>query len=115
MTSQKVVCYQMPTSRVKTNLFLTFEIAARWQNVCYTQRYYIDSLNQTTNIVTCMALLFSTAVRTAVLIQSILCTPYIEVLKSGQLDFGLFDYNLIQITTPLTAVQEALWLFCFRI
>ena len=30
----------MPTSRVKTNFFLTFEIAAKWQNVCYTRRYY---------------------------------------------------------------------------
>ena len=38
------------TSRVKTNLFLTFEIAARWQNVCYTRQYYsLDSLNQTIN------------------------------------------------------------------
>ena len=26
------VCYQMPTSWVKTNLFLTFEIATKWQN-----------------------------------------------------------------------------------
>ena len=37
----------MATSRVKTNLFLTFEIAAKWQNVCYTQRSYrLISLNQ---------------------------------------------------------------------
>ena len=37
----------MTTSRVKTNLFLTFEIAAKWQNVCYTQRSYRPiSLNQ---------------------------------------------------------------------
>ena len=34
MTSLKVVCYQMATSRVKTNLFLTFEIATKWQYVC---------------------------------------------------------------------------------
>ena len=40
-------CYQMPTSRVKTKLFLTFEIAAKLQNVCYTRRsLYADSLNQ---------------------------------------------------------------------
>ena len=25
----------MPTSRVKKNLFLTFEIAAKWQNVMW--------------------------------------------------------------------------------
>ena len=37
----------MATSRVKTNLFLTFEIAAKWQYVCYTQRSYrLISLNQ---------------------------------------------------------------------
>ena len=37
----------MATSRVKTNLLLTFEIAAKWQNVCYTQRSYrLISLNQ---------------------------------------------------------------------
>ena len=30
----------MPTSRVKTNFFLTFEISAKWQNVCYTRQYY---------------------------------------------------------------------------
>ena len=37
----------MATSRVKTNLFLTFEIAAKWQNVSYTQRSYrLVSLNQ---------------------------------------------------------------------
>ena len=37
----------MATSRVKTNLFLTFEIATKWQNVCYTQRCYrLISLNQ---------------------------------------------------------------------
>ena len=37
----------MATSRVKTNLFLTFEIVAKWQNVCYTQRSYrLISLNQ---------------------------------------------------------------------
>ena len=37
----------MATSRVKTNLFLTFEIAAKWQYVCYTQRpYWLISLNQ---------------------------------------------------------------------
>ena len=37
----------MATSRVKTNLFLTFEIAAKWQNVCYTQQSYrLISLNQ---------------------------------------------------------------------
>ena len=47
MTSQKVVCYQMATSRVKTNLFLTFKLAAKWQYVCYTQRYYrLISKNQ---------------------------------------------------------------------
>ena len=28
----------MPTSRVKTSLFPTFEIAAKCQNVCYTSR-----------------------------------------------------------------------------
>ena len=40
----------MATSRVKTNLFLTFEIAAKWQYVCYTQRSYrLISLNQPTN------------------------------------------------------------------
>ena len=40
----------MATSRVKTNLFLTFEIAAKWQNVCYTQRSYgLISLNQPKN------------------------------------------------------------------
>ena len=40
----------MATSRVKTNLFLTFEIAAKWQYVCYTQRSYRPiSLNQPTN------------------------------------------------------------------
>ena len=39
----------MATSRVKTNLFLTFEIAAKWQYVCYTQRSYrLISLNQPT-------------------------------------------------------------------
>ena len=32
----------MPTSRVQTNLFLTFEIATKEQNVCYTS----DPLNQ---------------------------------------------------------------------
>ena len=37
----------MATSRVKTNLFLTFEVATKWQNVCYTQRSYrLISLNQ---------------------------------------------------------------------
>ena len=37
----------MATSRVKTNLFLTFEIAAKWQYVCYAQRSYgLISLNQ---------------------------------------------------------------------
>ena len=37
----------MPTSRVKTDLFLTFEIAAKWQNVGYTRRSYgLISLNQ---------------------------------------------------------------------
>ena len=37
----------MATSRVKTNLFLTFEIATKWQYVCYTQRSYkLISLNQ---------------------------------------------------------------------
>ena len=37
----------MATSRVKTNLLLTFEIAAKWQYVCYTQRSYrLISLNQ---------------------------------------------------------------------
>ena len=37
----------MATSRVKTDLFLTFEIAAKWQYVCYTQRSYrLISLNQ---------------------------------------------------------------------
>ena len=37
----------MPTSRVKTNLFLTFEIATKWQNVGYTRRSYgLISLNQ---------------------------------------------------------------------
>ena len=37
----------MATSRVKTNLFLTFEIGAKWQYVCYTQRSYrLISLNQ---------------------------------------------------------------------
>ena len=37
----------MATSRVKTNLFLTFEIAAKWQYVCYTQRSHRPiSLNQ---------------------------------------------------------------------
>ena len=37
----------MATSRVKTNLFLTFEIAAKWKNVCYTQQSYkLISLNQ---------------------------------------------------------------------
>ena len=37
----------MATSRVKTNLFLTFEIAAKWQYVCYTQRSFrLISLNQ---------------------------------------------------------------------
>ena len=41
----------MATSTVKTNLFLTFEIAAKWQNVCYTQRSYtLISLNQPTNL-----------------------------------------------------------------
>ena len=30
----------MSTSRVKTKLFLTFEIAAKLQNVCYTRRSY---------------------------------------------------------------------------
>ena len=41
----------MATSRVKTNLFLTFEIAAKWQYVCYTQRSYrLISLNQPKNI-----------------------------------------------------------------
>ena len=40
----------MATSRVKTNLFPTFEIAAKWQYVCYTQRSYrLISLNQPTN------------------------------------------------------------------
>ena len=40
----------MATSRVKTNLFLTFEIATKWQNVCYTQRSYgLISLNQPIN------------------------------------------------------------------
>ena len=39
----------MATSRVKTDLFLTFEIAAKWQYVCYTQRSYrLISLNQPT-------------------------------------------------------------------
>ena len=65
---------------------------------------------------------FSTAVSTAVLMQSVLCKLYIEVWKSGQLDFGRMDcwgleiwtiglwivgpldYNLIQLTIPLTAV-----------
>ena len=28
----------MPTSRVKTNLFLNFETAAKWENVGYTRR-----------------------------------------------------------------------------
>ena len=42
----------MATSRVKTNLFLTFEIAAKWQNVCYTQRSYrLISLNQPINMI----------------------------------------------------------------
>ena len=37
----------MATSSIKTNLFLTFEIATKWQNVCYTQRSYrLISLNQ---------------------------------------------------------------------
>ena len=37
----------MATSRVKTNLFLTFEIVAKWQYVCYTeQSYKLISLNQ---------------------------------------------------------------------
>ena len=37
----------MPTSRVKTNLFLIFEIATKWQNVGYTRRsYMLMSLNQ---------------------------------------------------------------------
>ena len=37
----------MATSRVKTVLFLTFEIATKWQNVCYTQQSYrLISLNQ---------------------------------------------------------------------
>ena len=37
----------MPTSWVKTNLFLTFEIAAKWQNVGYTRRSCrLISLNQ---------------------------------------------------------------------
>ena len=41
----------MPTSRVKTNLFLTFEIAAKWQNVGYTRRSYrLISLNQPRNV-----------------------------------------------------------------
>ena len=40
----------MATSRVKTDLFLTFEIAAKWQNVRYTQRSYrLISLNQPIN------------------------------------------------------------------
>ena len=40
----------MAASRIKTNLFLTFEIAAKWQYVCYTQRSYrLISLNQPTN------------------------------------------------------------------
>ena len=39
----------MLTSRVKTNLFLTFEVAAKWQNVGYTRRSYrLISLNQPT-------------------------------------------------------------------
>ena len=37
----------MLPSRVKKNLFLTFEIAAKWQNVGYTRRSYrLISLNQ---------------------------------------------------------------------
>ena len=40
----------MATSRVQTNLVLTFEIAAKWQYVCYTQRFYrLISLNQPIN------------------------------------------------------------------
>ena len=30
----------IPTSRVKTNLFLTFEIATKWQNVGYKRQSY---------------------------------------------------------------------------
>ena len=37
-TIPEVVCYQMPTSRVKIKLFMTFEIAAKLQNACYTRR-----------------------------------------------------------------------------
>ena len=34
----------MPTSRVKTNLFLNFETTAKWENVGYTR--VDDPLNQ---------------------------------------------------------------------
>ena len=34
----------MPTSRVKTSLFLTFEIATKWQNVGNTQQGHIQDL-----------------------------------------------------------------------
>ena len=37
----------MPTSKVKKSLFLTFEVAAKCQNMGYTQRSYrLISLNQ---------------------------------------------------------------------
>ena len=41
----------MPTSRVKTNLFLMFEIAAKWQNVLHMTILHADSLNQPINVV----------------------------------------------------------------
>ena len=40
----------MPTSRVKTNFFLTFEIAAKCQNVCY--QGWIQDLIRGAQIVT---------------------------------------------------------------
>ena len=45
--------------------------------------------------------IFSTAVSTAVLMQSVLCKPYIEVLKAGRLDFGRLDCCKLWTVTML--------------